>query len=94
MPGLHPTQRSKKCSSLGQAMGLHHPCVTSNVLCKAERSREAATAETLKAEEKARPSKREKEEEQPHGESQQNPLPQTTSFRCPARGQGRCPVWE
>lgn len=35
-------------------MGLHHPYVTLNILCKAE-SREAATVKTFKAEQKAKP---------------------------------------
>lgn len=42
-------------------MGLHHLYVTLNILCKAE-SRKAATVETFKAEQKAKPNKREKEQ--------------------------------
>lgn len=56
----YPKQWSKRCSSLGQIMGLHHLYATLNILCKAE-SREAATVETFKAEQKAEPNKTEKE---------------------------------
>lgn len=42
-------------------MGLQHPRVTLKILCKVE-SREAAKVETFKAEQKAKPSKREKEQ--------------------------------
>lgn len=50
-----PKPWSMKCSSLGQITGCHPIHVPLHIQCQAE-SRELATVETFKAEEKARPS--------------------------------------